>query len=301
MTEVFISPPDRLQERVQSSSPVVAGVVHAEPLDFVEDELSTSNRTARKLRDACTAYFDRKDFVYSVVESAGGDPDRCLIKAGIGGENGSYQLLVDVKEQQRVVIVYVLSSLKFPKPNRLRLCEYLTRANYLLVLGNFELDLDGTLLWRNADERLTRVCSFLSPTAHSLFFSIAFYRSVCFWFSFCPDGEVRYKCSTAVGPEGLSNEVFDRMMPAAMGTMDRYFTNMVKVGYGIMDPKEAVEEVEQSGSSSSPSSPLSMQQALIDALATAVSVDDSTSTTTTTTTACVCTPPNNGADDVFAQ
>jgi hypothetical protein len=91
------------------------------------------------------------------------------------------------------------------------------------------------------------------------------------------------------------------MMPAALGTMDRYFTNMVKVGYGIMDPKEAVEEVEQSGSSSSPSSPLSMQQALIDALATAVSVDDSTSTTTTTTTACVCTPPNNGADDVFAQ
>jgi hypothetical protein len=147
MTEVFISPPDRLQERVQSSSPVVAGVVQAEPLDFVDNELSTSNRPSRKLLNACTAYFDRRDFVYSVVESAGGDPDRCLIKAGIGGENGSYQLLVDVKEEPRnVVIVYVLSSLKFPKPNRHRLCEYITRANYLLVLGNFELDLDGTLL-----------------------------------------------------------------------------------------------------------------------------------------------------------
>jgi hypothetical protein len=119
--------------------------------------------------------------------------------------------------------------------------------------------------------------SLLSTTAHSLFFLLL---SIGF---FLTDGEVRFKCSTAVGPEGLSDEVFDRMMPAAIGTMDRYFANMVKVGYGIMDPKEAVEEVEQSGSS--PSS--SMPQALMDALATAVSVDDSGTTTTTT----------NGVDD----
>jgi hypothetical protein len=130
MTEVFISPPNG-----------------AEGLDPVDHEESTSPHPSRKLRDACTDHFDRKEFVYSVVDAPGGDPDRCLIKAGMGGQNGSYQLLVDVKEEPRnVVIVYVLSSLKFPKPNRARLCEYITRANYQLVLGNFELDLDGTLL-----------------------------------------------------------------------------------------------------------------------------------------------------------
>jgi hypothetical protein len=122
----------------------------------------------------------------------------------------------------------------------------------------------------------------------AVFFSLTNSTLALFFFCsllvfFLSDGEVRFKCSTAVGPEGLSDEVFDRMMPAAIGTMDRYFANMVKVGYGIMDPKEAVEEVEQSGSS--PSS--SMPQALMDALATAVSVDDSGTTTTTT----------NGVDD----
>jgi hypothetical protein len=37
----------------------------------------------------------------------------CLIKAGIGGENGSYKVIVvDIKEDPRnVVIVYVESSL----------------------------------------------------------------------------------------------------------------------------------------------------------------------------------------------
>jgi hypothetical protein len=145
------------------------------------------------------------------------------------------------------------------------------------------------------DAQCSGSCVLFSHQQHTLSFDY-------FVFLF-PDGEVRYKVSTAVGPEGLSSEVFDRMMPAALGTMDRYFTNMVKVGYGIMDPKEAVQEVEQSGSSSSPSSSSSsMQQALMDALATAVSVDDSASTTTTTmTTGCVCTLPNNGANDVFAQ
>jgi hypothetical protein len=33
-------------------------------------------------------------------------------------------------------------------------------------------------------------------------------------------------------------------MPAAWITMDRYFENMVKVSYDVMEPKEAAEEVE---------------------------------------------------------
>lgn len=73
-------------------------------------------------------------------------------------------------------------------------------------------------------------------------------RLDCFLSQYRIDGEVRYKCSTAVGPEGISYEVLDEMVPAAMGTMDRYFESMVKVSYGVMEPKPAVEEIE-SGSS----------------------------------------------------
>jgi hypothetical protein len=86
------------------------------------------------------------------------------------------------------------------------------------------------------------------------------------------DGEVRYKCSTAVGPEGLSVAVIDRIMPAAWCTMDKYFENMVKVSYGIMEPKDAVEEVEAGSSATS-------RQALVECIATAVSLDDSGTTT----------------------
>jgi hypothetical protein len=87
------------------------------------------------------------------------------------------------------------------------------------------------------------------------------------------DGEVRYKCATVAGPEGLSVAVIDRIMPAAWYTMDRYYANMVKVSYGVMDPKDAVEEVEAGSSATS------QQQALVECIATAVSLDDSGTTT----------------------
>jgi hypothetical protein len=86
------------------------------------------------------------------------------------------------------------------------------------------------------------------------------------------DGEVRYKCSTAVGPEGLSVAVIDRTMPAAWGTMYRYFENMVKVSYDVMKPKEATEVVD---AGSLPTS----RQAPVACMATAISLDDSGTTT----------------------
>jgi Putative bacterial sensory transduction regulator len=102
---------------------------------------------SRSHRVVFTNYLDQKEFVYTVLDEPGGDTGRCLIKAGIGGENGSYNLIVDIKEDPRnIVIVYVVSSLKFPRAHRLKLCEYITRANYSLVLGNFELDMDGRWL-----------------------------------------------------------------------------------------------------------------------------------------------------------
>jgi hypothetical protein len=66
--------------------------------------------------------------------------------------------------------------------------------------------------------------------------------------------------------------VIDRIMPAAWCTMDRYFENMVKVSYGIMEPKEAVEEVEAGSLATS-------RQAAAECMATAVSLDDSGTTT----------------------
>jgi Putative bacterial sensory transduction regulator len=117
---------------------------HSLPPSVVAEAMAPQSRS---LRVVVTDYLDQKEFVYTVVEPGGDDPGRCLIQAGIGGENGSYKLIVDIKEDPRnIVIVYVVSSLKFPPTHRLKLCEYITRANYLLVLGNFELDMNGRWL-----------------------------------------------------------------------------------------------------------------------------------------------------------
>jgi hypothetical protein len=59
---------------------------------------------SRSLRVVFTEYLDQKEFVYMVVEPGRDDPGRCPIKAGVGGENGLYNRIVDIKED----------SLKFP-------------------------------------------------------------------------------------------------------------------------------------------------------------------------------------------
>lgn len=107
-----------------------------------EEDTSPGNvqESSQTLLASCKDYFDRKEFHYEVEEPAEG---RCLIKAGIGGVNGTYKMVVDIKEARKIVIVYVLSNIKFPRAHRHKLCEFLTRANYSLVLGNFELDMNG--------------------------------------------------------------------------------------------------------------------------------------------------------------
>lgn len=100
-----------------------------------------ANTSSKSLLNACKDYFDRKEFHYEVEEPA---EDRALIKAGIAGVNGTYRLVVDIKNARSIVIVYVLSQIKFPHAHRHKLCEFITRANYSLVLGNFELDMNGT-------------------------------------------------------------------------------------------------------------------------------------------------------------
>lgn len=74
-----------------------------------------------------------------------------LIKAGVQGRSGSYQVIFDVKQDRDTFIVYVMSRLDFPATNRDNIALYLTRCNYGLTIGNFELDMsDGEVRYKTS-------------------------------------------------------------------------------------------------------------------------------------------------------
>lgn len=79
------------------------------------------------------------------------EDQRCIFKMGIGLENGKADLVIDVREKEKRVIIYVSGPVNTPEPKRQLLADFLTRANYGLIIGNFEMDFnDGEIRYKSS-------------------------------------------------------------------------------------------------------------------------------------------------------
>jgi len=99
-------------------------------------------------------YLTADDWRYST------DEERGVVLTGIRGESTHYNCMFVVTENPRRLTFYSHIGYEVPEIKRHRMCEFLTRANYGLVLGNFEMDMtDGEIRYRTSldlsDENLT--------------------------------------------------------------------------------------------------------------------------------------------------
>lgn len=69
-------------------------------------------------------------------------PERGIIHSSGTGSNGSYPIVIDLKQDSCILLVYVYMPCKVPLNKRLEIAEYITRANQGVMVGNFELDFD---------------------------------------------------------------------------------------------------------------------------------------------------------------
>jgi hypothetical protein len=65
-----------------------------------------------------------------------------IIRTSFQGTNGSWAVLLRIRPEQTQIAVYSTWEQRVVPDRRLPVAEYLTRANYGLVIGNFEMDLD---------------------------------------------------------------------------------------------------------------------------------------------------------------
>lgn len=64
-------------------------------------------------------------------------------------KNGQYDCYAQAREEQKQFIFYSVCPTKVPKPKRRAVAEFLSRANYGTVVGNFELDFnDGEIRYK---------------------------------------------------------------------------------------------------------------------------------------------------------
>lgn len=72
-----------------------------------------------------------------------------VIKLGIGLENGRCDCFIDVRPEEKQVLIFTICPTLVPQNHRVRISEFISRANRGLIIGNFELDFeDGELRYK---------------------------------------------------------------------------------------------------------------------------------------------------------
>ncbi len=80
-------------------------------------------------------------------------PDRPLLRLPFQGRNGKWSCYAQVRVTKDLeqVLFYSVAPLAIPEESRLAVAEFITRANYAMALGNFEMDFsDGEVRFKTS-------------------------------------------------------------------------------------------------------------------------------------------------------
>lgn len=94
---------------------------------------------------AVTAFLRSDEWPYSDMES--GQVARTAFK----GDNGQFACYAQARQEQQQFIFYSVCPVTVPDGKRPLVAEFLTRANYGMILGNFEMDYrDGEVRYKTS-------------------------------------------------------------------------------------------------------------------------------------------------------
>jgi len=87
-----------------------------------------------KIFEKMVNFFKEDDWEFIELE---GEP---ILQMDFPGKNGQLNCYAKAREAQQQFVFYSTSPIKAPENKRLEIAEFLTRANYGMIVGNFELD-----------------------------------------------------------------------------------------------------------------------------------------------------------------
>lgn len=97
------------------------------------------------LLDRVAQFLNEDDWKFQRFE------DAALLRTAFQGDNGNWNVVVQSKEDFEQVFIYSVWSNNVPKDKRAPMAEFLTRANYGMPIGCFEMDFeDGELRYRTS-------------------------------------------------------------------------------------------------------------------------------------------------------
>lgn len=100
---------------------------------------------ATSIFDAMVSFFKEDNWHFEQL------PGKPLLRLGFSGENGSWNCFAQAREAQQQFVFYSILDVRVPPNRRQVMAEFLTRANYGLIIGNFEMDFnDGEVRYKTS-------------------------------------------------------------------------------------------------------------------------------------------------------
>ncbi len=98
-----------------------------------------------RIYDGFIQFFKQDDWPYQEIEG------RPLIRTGFAGKNGEWACFAQAREDMEQFVFYSIAPVKAPAEKQAAVVEFLTRANYGMIIGNFEFDYsDGEVRYKTA-------------------------------------------------------------------------------------------------------------------------------------------------------
>lgn len=78
-------------------------------------------------------------------------PDTSILSMGFSGQNGKWLCYAQAREIEEQLVFYSVLSVNVQADKRHKVAEFITRVNYGMVIGNFELDFeDGEVRYKTS-------------------------------------------------------------------------------------------------------------------------------------------------------
>ncbi|MFC2023857.1 YbjN domain-containing protein [Chloroflexota bacterium] len=98
-----------------------------------------------EILDTVVAFLEEDDWSFRQLG------EETILAMGFQGDSGQWTCYAEAREEQAQFFFYSVSPVKAPEERRQALAEYLTRANFGLNIGNFEMDFgDGEIRYKTS-------------------------------------------------------------------------------------------------------------------------------------------------------
>jgi hypothetical protein len=98
-----------------------------------------------RILDAVGRFLEEDNWPYNLMD------DRLIYKTGFEGKNGQFTCFAQERQDQQQFVFYSIFPVRVPENKMADVAEFINRANYGMIIGNFEIDYaDGEIRYKTS-------------------------------------------------------------------------------------------------------------------------------------------------------